>query len=451
MAYNFIECDRDQMLLLPPSLREWVSEDDLAWFILDAVAQMDLTMFYKKYREDGWGSAAYEPSMMVALLLYAYCVGERSSRKIEWFCQRDIGFRVISANQVPDYSTIARFRQENEKEIENLFVEVLKLCQVAGLVKVGIVAIDGTKIKANGSLAANRSLARIEEEVRKMLKEAKTKDEAEDKLYGENRRGDELPEDMRKRGSRLERLKAAQERLKKEAQEAVAKQQAKIEARKVREEAGEKMRGRKPKGADTIVDGSAKANITDPESRIMKTRSGYVQGYNAQAVVTEGQIIVAAETTQQENDVKQLNPMMEAAKKNLEAIGEKEQLGAVLADAGYWSEDNEKAADPNGPELYVATKKDWKQRKALNELPVPQGEMAKDLSARDRMERKLLTQQGRDLYKKRGQTVEPIFGQIKSVRAIDRFLRRGLCACASEWKLICATHNLLKLWRSCIA
>jgi transposase len=447
VAYNIKTCDREQMYLLPPSLKEWLPEGDLAWFLLDAVAQMDLKRFYTKHREDGRGGSAFDPGMKVALLLYAYCRGERSSRKIEELCEKDIGFRVIAGNLQPDHSTISRFRQENGEELKGLFIDVLRLCEAAGLVKVGVVALDGSKMKANGSLAANREKGWIEEEVKRMLAEAKEKDEKEDALYGPDRRGDELPDDLRERESRLARLKAAQELLKKEAEAAAAEQEAKIEARKALEAAGEKKRGRKPK--ETVeVDETAKANITDPESRIMKTRSGYIQGYNAQAVVTEEQIIVAAEVTQEANDVKQLHPMIGAAEKNLREIGEEQPIGAVLADAGYWSESNEKQSDPEGPELYVATNKDWKQRKMLGEQPSPKGRMRKDISPRDRMERKLLTKEGRSLYKKRGKTVEPVFGQIKYVRGFDRFVRRGIAACASEWKLICATHNLLKLWRS---
>lgn len=450
MAYNFIESNRDQTYLMPPSLREWLPEGDLAWFILDAVDQMDLTGMYLKYRSDGKGQAAYEPSMMVALLLYAYSLGLRSSRQIERLCERDIAFRVIAANQRPDHSTIARFRQENGKGLEQFFTDVLKLCAKAGLVKVGVVALDGTKLKANAALEANRTYLHIEKEVKKMLTEAEAQDAEEDKLYGKDKRGDELPNDLRARASRLKRLKECKQRLEEEAAARATQQKEKIEAREALEsETGRKKRGRKPNEPTPEPEAETKANPTDPDSRIMKTRRGYVQGYNGQAVVTERQIIVAAELTTQENDVNQLHPMVERAQENISALELKYQaLKSVLADAGYCSEANIEKIDPVGPEHLIATRKDWKQRQALAESPPPRGRIPHDLSKRDRMERKLLTQRGRALYKKRGQIVEPVFGQIKAGRGITTLMRRGFEACAQEWKLICATHNLLKLWRS---
>jgi len=449
MACNFLPLNRDQMYLMPPSLREWLPDKDLAWFILDAVAEMDLKPFYKKYRTDGCGHPAFEPAMMVSLLLYSYCLGERSSRRIEHLCERDIAYRVIAANQVPDHTTIARFRQQHQEALAGLFTKVLRLCSEAGLVRVGVVALDGTKMKANAALDANRTYASIEEEVEKWLKEAQAVDEGEDRLYGPDRRGDELPVELQDRRSRLARLKECKARLEREATEAAAAQQARIEERAVQEATtGKKLRGRKPKALDPTPEAAAKANATDPDSRIMKTRSGYVQGYNAQAAVTEEQIIVAAELVQEENDVQQLRPMLGKANENLAAIGSDQKIGVVLGDAGYWSEANCSQANPEGPELLVATTKDWKQRQAMREQPAPRGRISASLSPRERMERKLLTKRGRALYKKRGQTVEPVFGQIKSARGCDRFRRRGKSACASEWQLICATHNLMKLWRN---
>jgi len=449
MAYNFISCDRGQKYLLPPSLLEWLPEGDLTWFILDAVEQMEVEDFYKKHRSDGWGRAAFEPSMMVSLLLYGYCMGERSSRRIEQLCERDIGFRVIAANQRPDHSTIARFRKEHEKELEKLFTEVLKLCAEAGLVKVGIVALDGTKMKAHAALSSNRTQKHIEEEVEKMLEEAASKDAEEDRKFGKDKRGDELPEELRGRQSRLIRLKECKERLEREATEVVASQQRRIDEREAEEaETGRKKRGRKPKEPEEVKNKEAKANITDPESRIMKGRVGYVQGYNGQAVVTEGQIIVAAELTQEENDVQQLDPMVKKAGENLIEVGVKEEMGVGVADAGYWSEANVKDASGTMPELLIAMKKDWKQREAIREQEPPRGRIPDGLSERERMERKLLTKRGKRLYSKRGQMIEAVFEQIKEVRRMRRFIRRGLSACASEWKLMCATHNLLKLFRS---
>lgn len=447
MAYNFIECNREQDYLLPPSLREWLPEKDLAWFIVDAVGAMDLRPFYRGYREDGTGQAAYDPGMMVALMLYAYCVGERSSRRIERLCERDIGFRVIAANEQPDHSTVSRFRRKRHEALSGLFTKILQLCAKAGLVKVGVVALDGTKEKANASLAANRTYESIREEVDRMLKEAEAVDAAEDELYGPDKRGDELPAELQDRRSRLVRLAEAKAALEAERAAEEAAYAERI-ARRVEEEqeSGKKKRGRKPKAPEE--ENKAKANITDPESRIMKTRTGYVQGYNGQAAVTEEQIIIAAEVTQEANDVQQLHPMLASAAAELKAAGVEEEIGAVAADAGYWSERNIAEADPDGPELYIATTKDWKQRKAQRELGSPRGRMPKDISQRDRMERKLLTKRGRAIYRKRGMTVEPVFGQEKSVRGCDHFLVRGTQLVRMEWRVICGTHNLLKLWRS---
>ena len=451
MAYNFIPCDRDQMFLMPPSLHDWVDEDELPWFVVDAVSQMNRSAFYAKYRSDGWGAKAFAPDMMVSLLLYAYCLGERSSRKIEKLCVMDVGFRIVAANKKPDHSTIARFRRKNLKELEGLFTQILRLCAEAGLVKVGVVAIDGTKVEANAALAANRTHEGLEKEIKrevtKMLSEAETVDREEDGRHGK-KRGDELPEDMRVRKTRIERLRECRERLEREAAERAAEQQRKIDERAAKEEAtGKKLPGRKPKEPDPTPPSKAKANVTDPESRIMKTRKGYVQGYNAQAAVTEEQIIVAAEVTQEANDVKQLRSMIEKTAGNIEAVGVEENVGAALADAGYWSEANVNEADPEGPELLIATTKDWKQRKAARERPPPRGRIPNDLSCRERMERKLLTKRGRALYKKRSRTVEPVFGQIKDARGCDRFFLRGQKGASGEWKLLCGTHNLLKLWR----
>ena len=452
MGYNFLPCDRDQLYLLPPALQDWLPEGDLAWFLLDAVAQMDLSAIEQTYRRDGWGQAAYEPTMMVALLLYAYCLGERSSRQIERLGERDIAFRVIAANQRPDHTTLARFRTTHEKALASLFTHVLRLCAEAGVVKVGVVALDGTKMQAAAALAANRTVEAITEAVQLMLVEARGTDAAEDRVHGTARRGDELPTALQTRQSRRARLQACQARLKQEAEAAQTQQHTKLETRQAEEAAsGQKKRGRKPKTAQALaaeLDATTKANVTDPDSRIMKTQKGYVQGYNAQAVVTAEQIIVAAELPQQANDLHQLHPMLTQAQENLQAIDHSQAIGIALADAGYCSEANLTEVVPEGPELLVATNKDWKQRKAQREQPAPCGRIPKHLTARERMDRALLTKRGRRLYKTRGHTVEPVFGQIKDVRGCDRFMRRGEQACASEWKLLCTTHNLLKLWRS---
>ena len=449
MGYNFLPCDRNQAYLLPPSLTDWLPEDHLAWFVLDAVEQIDLSPFYKKYRIDGVGNSAFDPSMMAALMIYSYCTGERSSRKIEKHCQTDVAYKVVTANQYPDHTTISRFRKDNQSHLKKLFLEILRLCAEAGLVKLGNVSLDGTKVEANASLSANRKLKHLKQEIDKMLSEAATKDAEEDKAFGPDKRGDEVPDDLRDRNSRINRLKACKERLEQEKAEAEKEQQDKIDKRKAHEErTGKKPRGRKPQSPEEAGNKDAKANVTDPDSRIMKTRKGFVQGLNAQAVTTGEQIIVAEDVTQEENDKQQLHPMLEQTEENRQAVGIEEETGVALADAGYCSEENFMKRPAGDVELLVAVQKDYKQRKAMAEQPPPEGLIPDDLSPTELMERKLLTERGRRLYKIRGKTVEPVFGQIKDIRGFDRFMRRGIEACRSEWSLICATHNLLKLWRS---
>ncbi len=450
MAYNLLALDREQGYLMPPSLREWLAEGDLAWFILDAVDQMGLDEFYAVYRNDGWGAAAYDPAMMVGVLLYAYCQGVRSSRRIARALERDVGFRVVAANQQPDFRTICRFRSEHEQALERLFVQVLWLCREAGLVKLGIVALDGAKVAANAALEANRSYKAIEEEVRQILAEAKKVDAEEDALFGPEQRGDELPKGLGRRVERLKRLQGAKSRLEKEAEAAASAVRKRLAQRQDEEvTSGKKKRGRKPKMTEPAPVEEAKANTTDPHSRIMKARQGYVQGYNAQAIVSRDQIIVATGVTQEANDVQQLKPMLETLENTLEAAGIQERPRVALADAGYWSEANLTACSrPERPELLIATTKDWRQRKAARERRCPRGRIPRDLSPRERMERRLLTQRGRRTYRLRGITVEPVLGQVKEGQGCRRFMRRGLLAAQSEWSLIGTTHNLLKLWRS---
>jgi len=450
VAYNFYGTDLEQMYLMPPSLKEWLPEGDLAWFLLDAVRQMDLGVFYEGYREDGKGAPAYAPEMLVGLMLYAYCQGVRSSRTMERMSERDVAYRVMAGNMKPDHCTIARFRQGNEKKLERVFLEVLELCKEAGMVKVGMVALDGTKMKANASLEANRTKESLEKEIERMLKEAGEVDEEEDRKYGKDKRGDELPEGLRRSEERLKRLRECKERLEKEAKEAREAQERKIAQREEKErESGEKLRGRKPLEPDEVVDEEAKANITDPESRIMKTRQGHVQGYNAQAVVTKEQIIVACRVTQEENDTQQLKPMMELLRKNLVEIGVEEGVGHMLGDAGYGpTKVLEEVEGDQRTQYWINTQKDWKRRKALREEGPPRGRMPKGLDAKGRMERKLMTKEGRERYRWRCQMVEPVFGQTKHNRKCDGFQRRGIQAGDSEWVFICATHNLIKLWRS---
>ncbi len=280
MGYNFLTVERDQVFLMPPSSTEWLEEDHLAWFVLDAVEQMDLSAFHAGYRADGWGRAAHDPTMMVALTLYAYCIGVRSSRAIERACRVDVAFRVITANQAPDHTTIARFRQRHEQALASVFGASLRLCAQAGMVKVGLVAVDGTKMGCPAALAANRTKDHIEEQVAAMLAEATEVDAREDALFGAGSTGEEPPAQLRGAKARRERFVAAKAQLDAAAAKAQAAHERHLAERAAKEQAsGGKLRGPKPKPPAPAAD--AKANTSDPDSRIMKTKDGYLQGYNA--------------------------------------------------------------------------------------------------------------------------------------------------------------------------
>jgi len=449
MTCRFQPYDVETPFLLPPALQDWLPEEHLAYFLTDAVAQLDLAALYDYYRADGKGQTPYHPRMMVTVLLYAYCTGVRSSRQIEKKCVEDIAFRVLAGNQKPDHSALCRFRERHSLALEELFLQVLRLCAEAGLVRAGLLALDGVKLKANAALSANRTLVGLRKEIQKLLAEAQAEDRREDELFGAERRGDEVPAELRKRASRRVRLTECRRRLEEEAQAAEAAQAAKQAARAAKEEAqGGKVRGRKPLPPAAKVDAEAKANVTDPESRIMKTRTGYVQGYNAQAVCNAAQFIVAADVTVEENDKRQLAPLLEQARHNLKVAGAKGRARAALADAGYWSAKNACWGGRWGPELFIATQKDWKQRAALRRQAAPRGRRPKNLSVRELMDRKLLTKRGRHLYRKRGEMIEAVFGQVTVVQDGKQCMRRGQAAARSEWRLTCTGHNLLKLWRS---
>lgn len=361
MAQNFIACDREQELLLPPSLRDWLPEDHLAWFVLDAVAEMDLGAFYGSYRADGWGRAAHDPAMMLALVLYAYAIGERSSRRIERRCIEDVAFRVIAANQTPDHATIARFRVRHERALSELFGQVLALCAKGGLVSVGVIAVDGTKVHANASQHASRDYEQI---AREILAEADQVDRTEDEQFGE-RRGDELPPELatsqgrrgwlREAKRRLDAERAAQakpvprdrdERLlecRRRLEEDLAVETAANKAYEAYRARGRMKDGRRfgrpPNPYAPPTTPAGKINLTDPDSRNVKTPTGYMQGYNAQAVWTENQIVVAAELNADSPDFGHLEPMIQAAEDELAAAGVVERPGVVVADSGYWHQD----------------------------------------------------------------------------------------------------------------
>jgi transposase len=460
MAQNFLSCDREQELLLPPSLRDWLPEDHLAWFVLEAVEELDLAAFYAAYRADGHGRAAHEPAMMVALLVYAYAIGERSSRRIERHCRDDVAFRVITANQVPDHATIARFVVRHEQAIAGLFGEVLALCARAGLVQVGMVAVDGTKLAAAATHHATRSYQQIAQEI---LQDARAIDAAEDERHGDAR-GDELPPGFQSSSDRRQRLRAAKQALEaeraaqakpiardrakrladckqrleqeRELEEWVLSEHDAWRARGIAADGSRRMSGAHRLKTDPIAPlGERRINLTDPDSRNLKTSRGWVQGYNAQAVVADGQIVIAAEISSESLDTANLAPMVMAACQELESAGVSDTPGVVLADAGYWKSDAIEALGAQGIPTLVAPDAD--RRKGPR--PGRRGGLY------DFARRVLSTDWGKELYLKRQGTVEPVFGQIKANRGAARFQRRGRSAVRAEWRLLAATHNLLKL------
>lgn len=438
MPQNFLGCDREQALLLPPSLREWLDDDHLAWLVLDVASELDLGEFYGAYRADGHGRAAHDPAMMVALLLYSYAVGQRSSRAIERRCHEDVPTRVICANQAPDHATIARFRVRHQDALARTFTQVLALCARAGLVSVGVVALDGTAMAANASREATRTYPAIREEVERILGEAAAVDAAEDAEHG-NARGDELPAGLADRRSRLERLRRCREELEAEQAQIQAAYDANLAWRADWEaEHGRKLGGRKPFAPDPDALAKRQINTTDPDSRrIVRTGRAATQGYNAQAVATAGQIIVAADLTQQANDSGQLEPMIAAALAELQRAGIEQTPETVLADGGYWNTAQITALGRQGLQLIVPTKS--ATRTKARTLSPRQGPEAKRIDAL------LATPEGAALYRQRQHIIETVFARTKFLRGITRFQRRGLAACRAEWQLIATGHNLLKL------
>jgi transposase len=458
MGKSFRSDDLNQALLLPASLHDWLPEKHLARFLVDVVETLDLGAIYASYEaKDGRGQAAYAPEMMVRLLLYGYCIGVYSSRKIAARTYEDLAFRFLSADEHPDHDTVAEFRKRHLEALAGLFRQALLLCEKAGLVKLGHVAIDGTKIKANASKHKAQSYARmgeteqrLKQEIEALLRQAEQTDAAEDAQYGKGKRGDELPEELARRESRLKKIQQAKAELEQEARQKAEEQRAAAEAklaerRQQEEQTGKKMRGCDPKVADpeqAQPKAEAQRNFTDAESRIMPdgaNKGSFVQGYNAQiAVDAQTQIIVAADLTQQTNDRQQLIPMLEQVETNM---GRKPD--AVSADTGYWSEAN--ATDPAVAEidLHVATGR-IKHGEVIETASGPSPENATPQQA---MAHKLRTEAGRSVYRMRKAIVEPVFGQIKERRGFRRFSLRGLTNVRAEWKLVCATANLLKLFR----
>jgi transposase len=507
MALNFDSCDRGQLLLMPPSLTDWLPENHLVRTILGAVDQMDLSRFAEQYRLGAAGRAPYDPAMMVALLLYAYARGNRSSRGIERACWEDVAYKVITGMRTPDHSTIAEFRRRHEADIAELFDDVLGLCREAGLVSVGVIAVDGTKIKANASMDANRSYREI---VTQILREAEEIDWAEDELYGDAR-GDELPEQLRTPEGRRQALAEAKRRLEERKgragggdepdggsamaevgldpeqfrtghggrrewfREARRELEARREAQRRpisrgREErlidAAERLEenrafevaaaaahehyratardrlGRKlssyniPNAYQPPVLPDGRINTSDPDSRVMRTAGTPPrQAYNAQTAVSTGQIILAAEISVDPPDFGHLEPMLDTTLATLKRVGVTEAPEAVVADAGYWHTRQMQAITDRGFEVLIPPDGGMREGKrpgwenGLYEL----------------MRKKLSSERGRKLYAQRKVTVEPVYGQIKHNRRVERFMRRGRAAALSEWRLVAATHNLLKL------
>lgn len=515
MAYFYRGADREQLFLMPMSMREWLSEGHLAWFVIDVVERMDTSALDQRHPNDGVGRPAYDPEMMCTLLIYAYCNGLRSSRRIEASCRTDAAFRVICGGLVPDHSTIARFIVDQEQALLGLFVSGLRLCAAAGLVDLSVLALDETKIAADAALDQNRSADWIRGQIKELMARTVASEQTEapgpDPLAGL-----EPVSEIATPGGRQARLKAALAVI--EAEEQQAKQAAREQAAKAltEAEAGRKLRGRKPKDpvaalaraeadyAAALKKSQAKqaqraakqaeraakqakakagarqsppsdptpdravtqarerlaaarqaaeqtpltapqANITDPDSRIMKTQKGWLQGYNAQAITDHNQIVLACNVSQNANDVELYQPMLDELKRTLTHAGiPPKPIELMLADAGYWSEQN--ATSP-GPERLIATQKDYKQRRAARELGTTTGEPPEDASPLEAMEHRLRTVEGAAAYKQRSHTIEPVFGDRKHNHGYRAFRRRGINAVESEWAFINLAGNLLKLYR----
>jgi len=441
--YRFIPYESGKPLLLPLDLRKWLPDDHLALFISDVVDALDLMEITEEYLHLQGGHPAYHPAMMLKLLFYGYCVGIRSSRRIEQKTYEDVAFRVLSCDSHPDHSRISDFRKRHLGSISHLFVQVLEICKEAGLVKLGCVALDGTKMKANASRHRAMSYERMVKkenelvrEVEELLNEAAALDEQEDKKYGKGKRGNELPEELKFKERRLAKIREAKQALEEEAREEAAR------------------KGRNGKDGRPPDDGASgpsqtpevkpkptkQRNFTDPDSRIMldgATKS-FAQAYNAQAAVDcDSQVIVCADVTQQANDKQQLLPMLEQIEENLGEIPDR-----ALADAGYFSEEAVKSVATGFTQPFIPRER---TKHSDPPDPAPRGRIPHNASVVDRALRKLKTKAGQKIYSKRKETIEPVFGQIKENRGIRAFLLRGLEAVKGEWNLICLTHNVLKL------
>jgi len=419
----------DQDFLLPPSLREWLPEGHLAYFVSDVVDELDLSGIEAVYGDEQRGQPPYHPRMMTKLLVYGYCVGVFSSRRIQTRVAEDIAFRVLAAGNEPDFRTISDFRKIHLQALEGLFEQVLKIALKAGAIKVGRVVLDGTKVKANASKHKAMSYGRMEEkekqlreEVKKLLAQAEQTDGEEDARYGNKRSAEDLPAELQRRRTRLRRIREAKRELEQRAREKAA-------------EEGKPVEQAQPKDKDQY-------NFTDPESRIMKGADGFVQGYNAQAAVEPNhQLIVGQGVTQAANDKQQVEPMVESVEQQ---AGQK--VTELVADNGYCSEKNLGGLESQNIEGYIST---GKQEHGMERPACPRGPLPKGATRVDRMKRKLQTKVGAAVYATRKMIVEPVFGQIKQGRGFRQFLLRGLAKVRGEWALVCLTHNILKMYRIC--
>jgi transposase len=418
----------EQEFLLPPSLRDWLPEDHLAFFVGDLIDQLDLSAITTVYEDEERGYPPYHPVMLTKVLVYAYCVGVFSSRRIQRRLSEDVGFRVLAAGNAPDFRTIAEFRQRHLAALKGFFEQVLRLAKELGALRVGRVALDGSKVKANASKHKAMSYGRMREkqqqlrdEVKQLLAQAEAADAAEDAEYGADSRGDELPAELQRRESRLTRIREAKRVL-----EARAKEEAAA--------AGRPAESAKP-------DTKAQYNFTDPESRIMKGPDGFVQAYNVQVAVDDQQLIVGQAVTQETNDQHQLMPMITTIQQQSDSTPT-----ALLADAGYCSEQNLAGMANTTIDAYISTRK---QKHGERPGPCPHGPLPTSATLIDRMSRKLHTKAGAAVYAARKAIVEPVIGQIKQARGFRQFLLRGFDKVQGEWSLVCTTHNILKLYRLC--
>jgi len=449
MGKTYRDWNPDQAYLLPPSPLDWLPEDDLVYFVLDTVRDLNLRAITRKYEiGDGRGFPPYHPRMMVALLLYSYTQGVFSSRRMMKRCERDAAYRVIVHDDAPNFRTISDFRKLHLAELEGLFVQVLRLCQEAGLVKLGHVSLDGTKVKANASRHKAMSYGRMKEEenrlrkeIRDLLNRAEATDAEEDDRYGRDRRGDELPEELSRRKDRLKKIREARKALEEKAK-AAAQEERKRRAEESRKRGDGPRGGRQRQDVKDVPDDKKQYNFSDPETSIMKANNkGFDQCGNAQAAVDrEHQIIVAADVTNEPNDKKQLKPMVKQTKQN---VGRGQQIDKFSSDSGYFSEDNVRWLEGQGIDGYIAT-----GRLKHNEQvpPRPRGRTPNGLTVKERMARKLRTKKGRETYAERKWISEPVFGQIKRGLGFVQFLLNGIHKMRSEWRMVCMAHNLRKLW-----